>query len=250
MPQIIKPFIRRIWFRLLITVIAMVGIDLLVLSSNNIYSYRRAFLDALVATSLIFAITASLILAIINNYVKGLREQFVEQARRVRRLVWDCYDKFADSGDPAFQDFLRNHIHPLLEKSLRDWSQIENIQIWGKGIEEQLMKLLKTDNPPPRLYAFIYQYLQPLEDEVNELGLLYIRRAASVLHSKTATGVYYLLSFAVIVITFGRVMPSAPRIDIAVLNGSVAVITYAVLELLFVLSFVLQEVREETLTES
>ena len=108
---------------------------------------------------------------------------------------------------------------------------------------------MKMDNPPPRLYAFIYRYLLPLEDEIGQLGLLYIRRAVSELHSKTATGVYYLLSFAVLVIAFGKVMPSTPTIDLTVLNSAAAVVTYAVLELLFVLSFILQEVREESFTE-
>jgi hypothetical protein len=243
------PFIRRIWVRSLIVATAIMGIDFLVLSAKDIYPYRRAFLDALIATSLIFAIMASLIMVIINNYVKGLREQFIEQLRRVRRLAWDCHDNFSGSGNPELEVIIKSHIWPLLKKSFRDWSQIENIQLWGKDIEEQLMKLLKTDNPPPRILVFLYQYLLPLEDEINELGLLYIRRAGSVVHSRNASGVYYLLSFAIVVIAFGLVLPSAARVDLTVLNSAAAVIIYGVLELLFVLSFVLQEVREETFTE-
>lgn len=223
----------------------MIGVDLLVLSSHEILAYRHSFLDALIATSLIFAITAGLILAIINNYVKGLREQFIEQARRVRQLAWDCYDNFVEIDNQEFKTFFTAHVLPLAEKSLRDWSQIENIQNWGKGIEEQLIKLLKMDNRPPGLYKFLYRYLLPLEDEISQLGLLYIKRVSASLHAKTATGVYYLLCFAVVMIALGKVLPSTPILNLAVLNGTAAVITYAILELLFVLSFTLQEVREE-----
>lgn len=223
----------------------MVGVDLLVLPSHDISNYRRSFLDALIATSVIFAITAGLILAIINNYVKGLREQFIEQARRVRQLAWDCYDYFVGIDNQEFQTLLSAHVRPLAEKSLREWSQIENIQNWGKGIEEQLMKLLKMDNPPPGRYKLIYRYLLPLEDEISQLGLLYIKRVSASLHAQTAAGVYYLLCFAVVVIALGKVLPSTPTLNLAVLNGAAAVVTYAILELLLVLSFTLQEVREE-----
>lgn len=239
------PWIRRQSFRLLLAFIAVIGLDLLVSSADDISNYRRSFLDALIATSLIFAITAGLILAIINNYVKGLREQFIEQARRVRQLAWDCYDNFVGIDNQEFQSFFSAHVSPLAEKSLREWSKIENIQNWGKGIEEQLMKLLKMDNPPPDLYKFIYRYLLPLEDEISQLGLLYIKRVSASLHAKNATGVYYLLCFAVVVIALDKVLPSTPTFNLIVLNGAAAVVTYAILELLFVLSFVLQEVREE-----
>jgi hypothetical protein len=133
----------------------------------------------------------------------------------------------------------------LAEKTLCEWSKIENIQNWGKGIEEQLMKLLKMGNRPPDLYKLIYRYLLPLEDEISQLGLLYIKRVSASLHAKTATGVYYLLCFAVVVIALGKVLPSTPTLNLAVLNSAAAVVTYAILELLFVLSFTLQEVREE-----
>lgn len=240
------PWIRRRSFRLLLVFITVIGVDLLVLSSSNdITNYRRSFLDALIATSLIFAITAGLILAIINNYVKGLREQFIEQARRVRQLAWDCYDNFVGIDNKEFQTFFSAHIRPLAEKSLREWSKIENLQNWGKGIEDQLMKLLKMDNPPPSLYRFIYRYLLQLEDEMNQLGLLYVKRVSASLHAKNATGVYYLLCFAVAVIALDKVLPTTATLNLAVLNCSAALITYAILELLFVLSFVLQEVREE-----
>ena len=239
------PWIRRQSFRFLLAFIAVIGVDLLVLSSHDISNYRHSFLDALIATSLIFAITAGLILAIINNYVKGLREQFIEQARRVRQLAWDCYDNFIGVDNKEFQTFFSAHVRPLAEKSLREWSKIENIQNWGKGIEEQLMKLLKMDNPPVGLYKFIYRYLLPLEDEISQLGLLYIKRVSASLHAKNASGVYYLLCLAVVVIAFDKVLPSTPTLNLLVLNGAVAIVTYAILELLFVLSFVLQEVREE-----
>ena len=249
MPVKAMPWIRRIWFRLLIVAIAMVGIDLLVLPTGDISPYRKGILDTLVATSLIFAITASLILAIINNYVKGLRDQFMEQTRRVRRLAWECNDYFSITDKHEFQDVFKNHVSPLLEKSLREWAQIENIQNWGKGIEEQLNKLLKIEKVSSKLYELIYKYLLPIEDEINELGLLYIKRISSELHAKIATGVFYLITFAVVAITLGRVLPSTYTVDLAILNVSTAVITYSVLELLFVLSFVLQQIKEETFTE-
>ncbi|HUO77487.1 MAG TPA: hypothetical protein VMU21_07905, partial [Thermodesulfovibrionales bacterium] len=118
-------------------------------------------------------------------------------------------------------------------------------QNWEKGIDDQLTKLLKMDNPPPGLHTLLYRYLLPLEQEMNQLSLLFIRRVLAKLHVNTTSGVYYLLCFAVVVIAVGKVLPSTPAIDLAVLNSAVAVVTYAVLELLFVLSFTLQEVREE-----
>jgi hypothetical protein len=175
------PLIRRMSFRLALVIAAMIGTDLLVLSTHDIVNFRRSFLDAVIAVSLIFAITTGLIMAIINNYVKGLREQFMEQARRVMKLAWDCRDYFAGIDSAEFQKFFSQYVCPLAEKSLRQWSQIENIQNWEKGIEDNLPKLMKMDNPPPGLYTLIYRYLLPLEDEISQLGLLSIRRAAATL---------------------------------------------------------------------
>lgn len=240
-----RPWIRRKSFRLFLVLIAMIGVSLLALSSPDMSEYRRSFLDALIATSLIFAITAGLILAIINNYVKGLREQFMDQARRVRQIAWDCYDNFTEINNPEYQTVLSAYVLPLAEKSLREWSQIENIQNWSNGIEEQLTILLKKDNPPPGQYELINRYMLQLEDEMNELGLLYIKKIKASLHADTAMGVYYLLCFAVAVIVLGKVLPSTPSLDLVVLNGAAVVVSYAIIELLFVLSFTMQEMREE-----
>src|SRR5664280_2219549 len=238
-------WIRLPSLRLFITVIIMIGVDLIVLSSHVTLDYRQSSLEALIATSIIFAITAGLILAIINNFVKGLRDQFIEQARRVRQLAWECYDNFVKVDNQEFRTFFSKHILPLAEKGLREWSEMENIQNWGKDIEKGLIKLIKMDNHAPGIYEFLYRYLLPLEDELNILGLLYIKRVLVLRHATTATGVYYLLCFAVVVITLGKVLPATPTFNLLVLNGAIAVITYAILELLFVLSFTLQEVREE-----
>lgn len=243
------PLIRRISFRLSLVALAMISIDIIMLSANSIYINRTAFVDALIATSLIFAITAGLILAIINNYVKGVREQFIEQARRVRHLAWDCYENYAAIDQPDFQDLFSSNILPLAKTSLSEWSNIENIQNWGKNVDEQLVRCLKLENHPPRFNTFLYRYLLPLEDEINLLGRLYIRRAATELHARTATGVFYLLAFAVAIIAIGKIMPSATIIDWVIVNCAIAVITYSVLELILVLSYLLQEVREESVRE-
>jgi hypothetical protein len=44
-------------------------------------------------------------------------------------------------------------------------------------------------------------------------------------------------------------MPSTLIIDWAIVNSAIAVITYAILEMLLVLSYILQELREESFIE-
>jgi len=90
------------------------------------------------------------------------------------------------------------------------------------------------------------RYLLRLEDEINELVLLYIARAVAQIHINNFRGVFQLIVIAMITIAAANLAPNGALADWIIFNLCCVVMVFAILELLLLLSFVQQAGREET----
>jgi len=107
----------------------------------------------------------------------------------------------------------------------------------------------KITEPATRLHAredtFLPRHLLRIEAEINEIGLLYIRRVVSGLHLKTISGSFLLIVLGMLALGFSYLIPAGSVGDLVIVNISTAIVVLTVLELLLILSYLQQEGREE-----
>ena len=149
------------------------------------------------------------------------------------------FDNHHSSADPDIQQILTDYIVPLLSLSIREWVTFDPTQIISPKIVEPLSRLSARDS------SFLARHLLRIEDELNELGLLYISRVASSIHLETMSGTIALIAIGIAAIGFSYILPSGAITDLIVVNITMAMIAFTVLELLLILNYLQQVGREE-----
>lgn len=233
-------YVRRIWFRIAAVTFTLAILNYFKLGTDSTI-FREQSISALLSITVIFAITSAFSLALHFNYVRGLRFQFLNQLRSVRKKIWDFYEETQQYTDPKIQDLIHKHIVPLLQFSKTDWFEFNEVKSWSKGIDKSVDDI-KSGNEKN---IILFKHLLPLEEEVNELGLLFIRSIVSPVLIKLTTGVFSLIAIAISIIFFGKILPYGTIQNIILANSAIIACCYAVLELLHILSYLKQEAKEE-----
>lgn len=130
-------------------------------------------------------------------------------------------------------------IVPLLCLGREQWLDINNYKEWSRSVRPQILRLVE------RKPLLLPRHFLRLEDEVNELGVLYLRRVIVTQSVSIVTGAFILIAVAMAVIAGASISPHGVIADFVVLNICAAVIVFAILELLVILSFVRQEALNE-----
>lgn len=234
------------WFRVLTVTGVLSVTDFFVLRPENMEIMRQQYLAALQGITVIFAILVAISVAFLMNYVRGIRNSYITQVRYIRKHLWEFYEKYKSSTSPRIQHLISNAIFPLIHLDLKDWLHIENVKEWSKNIKaENLTDILKNERDPD---IVLLKYLIPLEEEMNELGLLAVRSMISAVQADIVSGAFQLVCVAMVSIVLGHVLSSGLTTNFIVVNMIAAVIVLAIFELLWIVSFVQQEAREEYLT--
>jgi hypothetical protein len=236
---LMTPLIRQSWFRVGVVCVVLVALNLC-LPEANLAILRDGASKALQATALIFAVCTALALAVLNNYVKGLKEASLKRISDIRSIVEKLYDDHIDSEDSDIQEIIHDYLLPLLNFTTYHWLAFNPI----KATLEKIVK------PGTRLHAkdssMLPRYFLRLEDEINQLGILYVRRVIAGLHLQTIRGVFILVCIGIVTIVAAFTLPSNPLADTVSINASFAVIAFSVVELLLLTSYISQEAQEET----
>ena len=234
--------LRKAWFRLIIVALILVIVNVILanfLADSSSASLRVEAIKALQGATILFAISAALSIALFSNYVKGIRERYLDRVSNIRDLLEKFFDEHRSTGDPDIQDLLDDFVLPLLSLGTNAWVTFDPI----RNISEKIV------DPATRIHArddtFLPRYLLRIEDEIDELGVLYIRGIITGLHLKTISGAILLIASGIISLGFSYLIPNGPINDLLVINISITIITFAVLELLLILSYLQQEGREE-----
>jgi hypothetical protein len=237
--------VRKKWFRLLVITGILSVTDFVALRPDNLEIMRPQYLAALQGITIIFAILVAISVAFFMNYVKGIRNNYIHQVRHIRKLLWEFYEKYKSSPSPRIQHIISTSIFPLIYIDLKDWLHIENVNAWSKNIHDQNLTDILRNEPDPDVV--LLKYIIPLEEEMNELGLIAVRSMISSVQADIVSGAFQLVGVAMVSIVLGHILSSSLMSNFLVINVITAVIVLAIFELFWVVSFVQQEAREEYL---
>lgn len=200
---------------------------------------REGMTKALQASTLLFAVCTAISLAVFNNYVKGLKDSALKRITDVRGIIEKLYDEFHDSEDEDIQEIVDDYLLPLLSFSTPQWLDFDPLKPVLERISEPLTRLHER-NP-----TILPRYFLRLEDEINELGILYIRRIISELHTRTILGAFHLICVGIIGIFVVAILPISFTLNFIAVATATAIAVLAILELLLLISYIRQEAREE-----
>ena len=231
--------IRKSWFRVCIVILTLTALNYC-LPYADLASLREGASKALQATALIFAVCTALALAVLNNYVKGLRESSLKRIDDIRSLIEKLYDEHKCSNDPDIREIADDYLLPLLGFTTDHWLLFDPIKPTLEKIVEPGTRLHARDD------SVLPRYFLRLEDEINQLGILYIRRVIAGLHLQTIRGVFILVCVGILTIVAAFALPSTPIANTVSINASFGVIAFSIIELLLLMSYIAQEAEEET----
>lgn len=157
----------------------------------------------------------------------------------VRGALEKFYDEHKASQDTDVQRLIDTYVIPLLRLNTRQWMKFDPVEEILPNVVEPATALHKKDP------LFLPRYLIRIEDETNELGLLFIRRIGSRIHLDAVAGAFALVAVGVAVLGFSYLLPSALVSDFLVANTVSAIVSFGVIELLFLVTHLHQEGREE-----
>ena len=105
--------LRKAWFRVFLVSIAILATNgvLLAWPPANL---RQEALRSLQAATFPFAICTAISLALLSNYVNGLREAYLLRVRDIRTALEHFYDTHQASRDKDIKRVMDVYIFPLL----------------------------------------------------------------------------------------------------------------------------------------
>jgi hypothetical protein len=230
--------LRKSWFRTTIVAVALLSLTAAYPFTDHAV-LREGSAKALQGSTLLFAICTALSLALLNNYVKGLTDTALKRVTDARVIVEKLYDEFHQSEDEDAKQIVKNYLLPLLSFSTTQWLAFDPLKPVLERIVEPLTRLQRR-NP-----AVVPRYFLRLEDEINQLGLLYIRRVVSGFHSDTIEGSFLLVSVGILGLFTVALLPHGFLQDYIAVASAIAIAMFAVLELFLLVSYIRQESKEE-----
>ena len=232
-------YFRKSWIRSLIISITLLVVALLFADEAITNSARESASQTLLASTLLFAICSAVSIAMFTNYVRGLSQAYEDKISTVRDLLEDFFDDHKDSDNPDIQEIIVAYIIPLLSLDMQAWHAFEPVKEIRLRIEEPAFRLHES-NP-----SFLPRYLLRIEDTINQLGILYIRRIVSQVHSDNISGTFLLVAFGISVQAISNFLPQSSTGNLVAVLLSLSVVALAVVELMLILSYLKQEAREE-----
>lgn len=220
-------------------VVAALATALLMYSGDH-HELRTSGAEALRSVSLLFALLAASSIALLNTFVKGLREDSKKQISEVRSIL----DEIANSSEKQdlieLQSLIENQINPLRCLSLQKWLEYDEANsIKSKMSTSELTALNEKD----RVY-FARHFLR-LEDEFNELGLLFVRRIVAKHHFDTARWSLGFLVASMILISTSYMVPNTETWNGVVFVLEAALVSGVIANAAFLFSFFVNEAHEE-----
>jgi hypothetical protein len=232
-------YFRKIWVRALITSITLLVVTLLFADDAITSSARKNASQTLLGSTLLFAICTAISIAIFTNYVRGLSQAYEDKVSTVRDLLENFFDDHKDSDNPDLQEIINTYIIPLLSLNMEAWSAFEPVKKIRLRIDEPAFRI-HENNP-----SFLPRYLLRIEDTINQLGVLYIRRIVSQVHSDNISGTFLLVAFGISVLAISNFLPQSSTGNLVAVLLSLSVVILAIVELMLMLSYLKQEAREE-----
>ncbi|RTL55459.1 MAG: hypothetical protein EKK46_06940 [Rhodocyclaceae bacterium] len=231
--------VRKPWFRVTVVLTAVACSSLLLAFSSTWHSLRLASVTALQSVTLLYAVISALSIALYSNYVKGLRETYLKQVSNVRDLLEKFFDEHASSDDPDIQEIIGDFIYPLLQLAQDEWLTFDEVSAARGNIDEAALRLRE------RKPWILWRHLLRIEDELNELGLIFIKRLVTQVNVDLIRGTFMLIVVAMTAIALAHVLPDISAVNALVVAFCSALIAWAAIQTILLLSFYEQEALHE-----
>ncbi|MCG8037762.1 MAG: hypothetical protein JAZ19_12095 [Candidatus Thiodiazotropha taylori] len=211
----------------------------LIVTTDNTVALRESIANALKSITLIFALLVALSIAFFNNNINGLHKLYSEKVMSIRDKLESFHDLFHKSEDELIKQLYGSLINPLLCLSYEEWMTFDKANSIRTNNDELLEKIQDANQ------EILPRYLLRIEDEINLLGLLFIRRILVSSNMKIMEGGIILVITGMVSIALSYVLPSMDLFNyLAILFGA-AVISLALIEVVFILSYYRQVSRDE-----
>lgn len=234
--------IRKLWFRVLVVnVVIAGGLFLLALTiDTSWFQLRNASLLALQSVTLVYAVLSALSIALYSNYIKGIRENYIKQTLTIRDLLEKFFDEYATSEDDDIQEIIAKVVYPLLQYDNDEWLDYDSIKAIRVNINTPAERLITR-----KMSWLLTRHLVRLENGLNELGLMFIRRIITKVNIDLIRGTFTLIVLAVISIALAHLLPNYKIINAVIVVFNSVMITWACIQILLILSFFEQEAINE-----
>lgn len=211
----------------------------LLLETGNHEELRLAGANALRAVSILFALLAAASIALLNTYVSGLREAAKEQISVIRNILDEISNSSEVQQYEELASLVENHINPLRSLSLQEWLEYDEANHLRNMPDDKLISLNQ------KCGVFFARHFLRLEDEFNELGLLFVRRICSKLHFETAQWSFGFLIASMVLISASYIAPSTQAWNSVVFVLEAVLVAAVIVNASFLFSFFLNEASEE-----
>jgi len=239
-PAKMAALLRYTLARIVILCAALALTGVLLVYTASLSNLRAQATSALQAVTVLFAVTTALSITLYSNHVKGLRDRSLQQIRVIRDQLEMFFDEFSGSTDENIQTIIDEFVFPLMNLRTSDWLDYEKVREMRDGhLEQALIGLHKRER------TFLARHLLRIEDELNELGVMFIQRVCTTLHVGTIRGAFALTVVGMLSIAVAHLLPSGVTASEIVISIAAAVIVCAVMETLLLVSWFTQLGRDE-----
>jgi len=236
-------YFSRYWIRGVILVLTFSSIITIHFCGVDISGFKNKLIAIIPSVSLLFAISTALLLALMSNAVFGLKKQLSEHIHKVRERAWDCYEQYSESDDKAIQVLLKKNLELLLCLPAQSFNDPEEYKPWEDGIEDLLNSMKMTSEN----FRLLHKYLLPIEEDINHIGLLFVRRVIVNGHLKLLLETFSLIIVSMATTILGGLLPSTMYVDLIIACIAAGVLVLAPIQMLVVLTYFHLEAREERL---
>ncbi len=230
--------VRKPFFRITLTAgLAFLASAWLAINYNE--EIRDNALEALRSITFAFSVCVAASLVVFSNYVRGAKDAYFKRVSTIRDTLEKMVDSYKGTEIEEIKELVSTFALPLLRLDRQQWSDIyvvtstyDNINLAGE----------KAHSKDPLLLP---RFLIRIEDDINDLGELFIRRVASEVHFKNIEGTFLLVPIAFACIALNFILPRNEPFDLLLIALVVVLIVSTVFELLLIVSYLKQEAHEE-----
>lgn len=226
-------------YRLALTIVFIIIISFFMAHTDNLALVRENVLNALKSIAFLFALISALSLSMYNNNVNGLKEKYISRLEKVRSLLESLYELCDVSKNENKKKLNNEFTLPLIALSERDWLSFDvPNEIRGKSYI--LLEDIHKEDP-----IFLPRYMQRIEDEINSLGVLFIRRILVTQFLDTLKHMIFIIATGMVTIVLFHLLPSLKALNFFLITFGLVVSLWAILGTLLIGSYLYQDGLEE-----
>ncbi|WP_047514288.1 hypothetical protein [Methylophilus sp. Q8] len=223
---------------LLIPLVVAVLASLIAVHTKNYHELRLSGAEALRSVSILFALLAGSSIALLNTFVTGLREDAKKQIAEVREILDEIANSKERNGYEELESLIKNQIDPLRCLALKEWLEYDEANFIRQQMPDtELIALSKKDS------VYFARYFLRLEDEFNELGVIFVRRIVAKHHFDTARWSLGFLVISMIMISTSYMVPNTELWNCLVFIIEATLVSAVITNAAFLFSFFVNEAQ-------